>query len=115
MTLKEFLEEHKKIGIEGIDTRALTRRIRTVGAMKGILSTETDDTRLLLDKVRAYPGLVGRDLIPFVTCGKPYLWKDNGHGPSNCSKRRHRACASSSSTAASNTTSCETSRSGIAM
>jgi carbamoyl-phosphate synthase small subunit len=35
--------------------------------MKGILSTETDDTRLLLDKVRAYPGLVGRDLIPFVT------------------------------------------------
>src|SRR5512136_817640 len=46
-TLKEFLEEHKKLGVEGIDTRALTRRIRLAGAMKGILSTETDDTRLL--------------------------------------------------------------------
>jgi carbamoyl-phosphate synthase small subunit len=80
-TLKEFLEEHKKLGVEGIDTRALTRRIRLAGAMKGILSTETDDTRLLLDKVRAYPGLVGRDLIPFVTCEKPYLWKDNGPKP----------------------------------
>jgi len=81
MTLKEFLEGHKKLGVEGIDTRALTRRIRTVGAMKGILSTETDDTRILLDKVRAYPGLVGRDLIPSVTCEKPYLWKDNGPRP----------------------------------
>jgi len=81
MTLKEFLEEHGKLGVEGIDTRALTRRIRLAGAMKGILSTESDDTRLLLDKVRAYPGLVGRDLIPLVTCEKPYLWKDNGPRP----------------------------------
>ncbi|HNS54664.1 MAG TPA: carbamoyl-phosphate synthase domain-containing protein, partial [Syntrophales bacterium] len=37
--LKEFLEEHGKLGIEGIDTRALTRKIRLAGAMKGILST----------------------------------------------------------------------------
>ncbi len=81
MTLKEFLEEHHTLGVEGIDTRALTRKIRLAGAMKGILSTETDDTGLLLDRVRAYPGLVGRDLIPFVTCERPYLWKDNGPRP----------------------------------
>jgi len=75
-SLKSFLEEHHKIGIEGIDTRALTRRIRQEGAMRGILSTETDDTDLLLERVRAYPGLVGRDLVKEVTCKQPYLWKD---------------------------------------
>ena len=80
-TLKAFLEEHGKLGVEGIDTRALTRKIRLAGAMKGILSTQTDDTGLLLERVRAYPGLVGRDLIPFVTCEKPYLWRDNGPRP----------------------------------
>jgi carbamoyl-phosphate synthase small subunit len=75
-TLKSFLEDHGKIGIEGIDTRALTRRIRLTGAMRGILSTETADTGLLLERVRAYPGLVGRDLVRDVSCKKPYRWKD---------------------------------------
>ena len=76
MSLKEFLESRGKIGIEGIDTRALTRRIRLEGAMRGIISTETEDTDLLLQRVRAYPGLVGRDLIKEVTCKQPYRWKD---------------------------------------
>ena len=74
-SLKAFLELHGKIGIEGIDTRALTRRIRLEGAMRGILSTETGDTELLLRRVRAYPGLVGQDLIKVVTCTQPYRWK----------------------------------------
>ena len=76
MTLKDFLESHGKLGIEGIDTRALTRRIRLEGAMRGIISTETADIDLLLSRVRAYPGLVGRDLIKEVTCRHPYRWKD---------------------------------------
>jgi carbamoyl-phosphate synthase small subunit len=76
MTLKDFLESHGKLGIEGIDTRALTRRIRLEGAMRGIMSTETTDTDLLLSRVRDYPGLVGRDLIKEVTCKKAYRWKD---------------------------------------
>jgi len=76
MSLKEFLESHGKLGVEGIDTRALTRRIRLAGAMRGILSTETEDIDLLLERVRAYPGLVGRDLIKEVTCTQPYLWKN---------------------------------------
>ena len=76
-SLKAFLESHGKLGVEGIDTRALTRRIRLEGAMRGILSTETQDVGLLLDRVRAYPGLVGRDLIKEVTCKEPYLWKDS--------------------------------------
>ncbi|MCX5846572.1 MAG: glutamine-hydrolyzing carbamoyl-phosphate synthase small subunit [Deltaproteobacteria bacterium] len=75
-SLKEFLESHGKLGVEGIDTRALTRRIRLEGAMRGILSTEMKDIDLLLQRVRAYPGLVGRDLIKEVTCKQPYRWQD---------------------------------------
>ncbi len=74
--LKTFLEAHDKLGVEGIDTRALTRRIRLAGAMRGVLSTETEDIDRLLQRVRAYPGLVGRDLVKAVTCREPYLWKD---------------------------------------
>jgi carbamoyl-phosphate synthase small subunit len=75
-SLKSFLEDHGKIGIEGIDTRALTRRLRLSGSMKGIISTETQDVKSLLLKARAYPGLVGRDLVCEVTCSAPYVWKE---------------------------------------
>jgi carbamoyl-phosphate synthase small subunit len=74
-SLKSFLEDHGKIGMEGIDTRALTRRLRISGAMKGIISTETKDIAALLKKIKAYPGLIGRDLVWEVSCPKPYLWK----------------------------------------
>jgi len=74
-SLKAFLEAQGKLGVEGIDTRALTRRIRITGAMRGVLSTETADTEELLRRVRAYPGLVGRDLVKLVTCRDPYLWR----------------------------------------
>ncbi len=73
--LKSFLEDFGKIGIEGIDTRALTRRLRLSGSMKGIISTEIQDVKMLLEKVRQYPGLVGRDLVREVSCKTPYLWK----------------------------------------
>ena len=72
--LKVFLEDHDKLGVEGIDTRALTRRIRLSGAMRGVLSTETEDVDRLLERVRSYPGLVGRDLVREVTSREPYQW-----------------------------------------
>jgi carbamoyl-phosphate synthase small subunit len=74
-SLKSFLEDNGKIGLEGIDTRALTRRLRLSGSMKGIISTENENIDELLAKVRAYPGLVGRDLVREVSCQTPYLWK----------------------------------------
>jgi carbamoyl-phosphate synthase small subunit len=77
-TLQAFLEDHGKIGLEGLDTRALTRRIRLAGAMRGVISTEVFDRDTLLAKVRAYPGLVGRDLVREVTCPTPYRWLDGG-------------------------------------
>jgi carbamoyl-phosphate synthase small subunit len=74
--LKSFLEDYGKIGLEGIDTRALTRRLRLSGSMKGIISTDSRDVQSLLAKVRSYPGLVGRDLVREVSCKTPYLWKN---------------------------------------
>lgn len=73
-SLADFLNEYGKIGIEGIDTRALTRHIREAGAMRGIIATDTDNISRLQDEVRAFPGLNGLDLVQHVTCHKPYRW-----------------------------------------
>jgi len=76
-SLGSFLKDHGIPGIEGIDTRALTRHIRVRGAMKGILSTVEEDVATLVEKANAYPGLVGRDLVSQVTCSEPYHWTEN--------------------------------------
>ena len=76
-TLAEFLEDHGRIGLEGIDTRAVTRRIRNFGAMRGVISTRVDHTGELHEMVRGYPGLVGRDIVKDVTCPEPYHWESN--------------------------------------
>lgn len=73
--LTDYLKKANIIGIEGIDTRALTRHIRLEGAMKGIISTEDLNPRSLLEKVKAFPGLVGRDIATPISCRMPYLWK----------------------------------------
>jgi len=73
-TLKDFLEAWGKIGIEGIDTRAVTRRIRIYGAMRGIVSSEDFQIDSLTRKLSRYPGLVGRDLVREVTSRVPYVW-----------------------------------------
>jgi len=77
-TLSEYLKENNIIGIEGIDTRALTLRIRELGAMKAVLSTLDSDEKSLLRKVRDSRGLLGVDLIKEVTCSKPYDWNKTG-------------------------------------
>ena len=73
-SLKEFLEAAQIIGIEGIDTRALTKHLRTAGALMGVIATGEQRPEELLDKVRAYPNLVGRDLVAGVTSQSAYLW-----------------------------------------
>ncbi len=73
-SLRAYLEDAGKIGMEGLDTRALTRRLRRSGSMKGILSTVSRDIPSLLEKVQNAPGLVGRDLVREVSCTKPYRW-----------------------------------------
>jgi carbamoyl-phosphate synthase small subunit len=62
------------MGVEGMDTRAITKHIRLVGAMKAVLSTEDLDRNQLIEKARTSPGLIGRDLVKEVTCETPYPW-----------------------------------------
>jgi carbamoyl-phosphate synthase small subunit len=78
MGLPEYLKEHNILGIEGIDTRALTKHIRTAGAMKAVLSTECLDEAALIKRAKDSPGLIGRDLVKEVTCQKPYQWSKKG-------------------------------------
>ncbi len=85
-TLSEFLAENGILGIEGVDTRALTRHIRDAGAMKAVLSTEDLDIQSLVAKAKASPGLVGRDLVKEVTCLEEYRVPARG-------KRRFRVIA----------------------
>jgi carbamoyl-phosphate synthase small subunit len=72
--LGDFLLEAGVIGIEGIDTRALTRHIRTAGAMKGVISTGERQLEEVLRLVREWPGLVGRDMVTKVSTPSPYQW-----------------------------------------
>ncbi len=72
--LAGYLRRQNVIGIEGVDTRALTRRLRIRGSMKGVISTVDFDRRRLKKKVRDFPGLVGSDLVKEVTCRQGYEW-----------------------------------------
>ena len=73
-SLSEYLTRHQIMGVEGIDTRALTKHIRVRGAMKAILSTQDLDRDHLIEKAKGSPGLIGRDLVKEVTCETPYEW-----------------------------------------
>ncbi|GAX61907.1 carbamoyl-phosphate synthase small subunit [Candidatus Scalindua japonica] len=76
MGLDEFLENKGIIGIQGIDTRALTRHIRDCGEQVGIISTEDSDHQSLVSKASGLSGLVGKDLVKEVSCDKTYNWED---------------------------------------
>ena len=76
-TLADFLRKFGTLGVEGFDTRALVRHIRTVGAMKGIVSTEDLDPVSLVRRAKEWSGLVGQDMVKLVTCKEPYGWADN--------------------------------------
>jgi len=77
--LSDYLIQHHIMGVEGLDTRALTKHIRSVGAMKAILSTEDLDRDRLIKKAKTSPGLIGRDLVREVTCENPYEWMRSNH------------------------------------
>ena len=74
--LDEYLRHWEIVGMEGIDTRALVRRLRIRGAMKGILSTTDLDDASLVAKAVASPGLVGRDLVREVVPDRPTQWNE---------------------------------------
>ncbi len=77
MSLADFLQNYNTLGVEGFDTRALVRHIRSKGAMKGIVSTKDLDRNSLVERARSWTGLVGRNMVKRVTCEEPYGWASN--------------------------------------
>src|SRR6188768_332339 len=74
-SLDSYLKRFGIVGLAGIDTRALVRRLRTGGAMKGIISSTDLDDASLVRKAKASSGLVGRDLVREVLPSQPSQWK----------------------------------------
>ncbi|MGH2821398.1 MAG: carbamoyl phosphate synthase small subunit, partial [Actinomycetota bacterium] len=72
--LEAYLRRHGIVSISDVDTRRLTRHIRTRGAMRGALSAELVDPDELIDVARSSPSYVGRDLVAEVTTPRPYAW-----------------------------------------
>jgi carbamoyl-phosphate synthase small subunit len=79
-SLADYLNQAGIIGIEGVDTRALTRHIRLAGAMKGVISTTDFDADSLIGKAAASEGMVGRDLVKEVTCQEMSRWPEGKGG-----------------------------------
>lgn len=73
--LGDYLQENNIYGIEGIDTRALTKHLRTYGAKQGVISTLDLNPESLVEKAKNSPHLVGRDLVKEVTIDKPYQFQ----------------------------------------
>jgi carbamoyl-phosphate synthase small subunit len=74
-----YLKAHNIPGIEGIDTRALVRRLRVRGSMNGVLSTLDIDDASLIAKAKAAPSMAGQDLVKTVVPEKAFTW-DRGFG-----------------------------------
>lgn len=97
-TLEAYLAENRIIGLEGIDTRALVRRLRVRGAMNGVLSTTELDDATLVQRARTSPSIVGRDLARVVMPESPFAWQEGFNSPFasqelHPGKRRHRVVA----------------------
>jgi carbamoyl-phosphate synthase small subunit len=87
MSLGDYLVERGVLGIEGVDTRELTLKLREHGALRAVLSTERFDVEAMAEKARAHPSLEGKDLAARVSCTEPYTWEyalpgpPEGHAP----------------------------------
>ena len=80
MSLSEYFEKSRITAISGVDTRALTRRIRSQGAMRGMITTDVDTpVETLLEEVRRAPSMSGLDLVQRVTALRPYPFEEGAH------------------------------------
>src|SRR5580765_8151423 len=74
-TLREYLVNNKIVAISDIDTRALTRTLRSGGVMRGVIMTGDNlDPRALVERARSIPTMEGSDLVRDVTCREPFDW-----------------------------------------
>ncbi len=75
-SLADFMVEHGVAGISGIDTRAVTRRLRIGGAQRAIITRNVDDPASAVERARKHPSLDGRDLVKEVTSAERYAWDE---------------------------------------
>jgi carbamoyl-phosphate synthase small subunit len=80
-SLGDWLAQHKIMGIQGIDTRMLTKIIRTTGAMRGVISSVDLDDENLVAKAKNSPAMAGLDLATTVTTAAPYTWDELDRTP----------------------------------
>ena len=100
-SLHSLLADHGVAGISGIDTRAVTRRIRLSGAQRAVITRRVADPAAAVEKARQHPSLEGRDLVREVTAGEPYDWDEGCGGWAARDPGRRRATTSSLTTSAS--------------
>jgi len=75
-SLAEYLEQNGIPAIQGLDTRALTKKLRVRGALNGFISTEGVSDAQALERARQWPGLIGVDYVKEVTHRQPFLWDE---------------------------------------
>ncbi|MBI4763843.1 MAG: glutamine-hydrolyzing carbamoyl-phosphate synthase small subunit [Deltaproteobacteria bacterium] len=80
-SLADYLKKSKVLGLEGIDTRALTRHLRNFGAMRVVGSTEELRPEALIEKARSIPTMLGQSLVGLVTSPRPYRWIEGNPRP----------------------------------
>jgi carbamoyl-phosphate synthase small subunit len=81
LTLEEYLQRNGIPGLESVDTRAITRKLRVQGAMRGAISTEILDDAELVAAARAWPGIVGQDMVQRVAPARSSVWQQGFDSP----------------------------------
>jgi carbamoyl-phosphate synthase small subunit len=79
--LADYLQKNGVLGLEGIDTRALTRHLRNYGAMRVTASTEQLQPEALIEKAKTIPTMLGLELVDQVTTNRPFLWSQEKKSP----------------------------------
>src|SRR6185369_15905162 len=98
-TLRDYLVANHIVAISDIDTRALTRKLRSGGVMRGVVVTGSDlNPDALVERARALPKMEGSDLVRDVTTGEPFDWPAEDPGefniaPGRLAKRRLKIAA----------------------
>ena len=73
-----YLKAHGIVGIAGIDTRRLTKHLRTAGAQMGVIASEGTSAKALVERARALPGMEGQDLATLISTRERYVWSERG-------------------------------------
>jgi len=93
LSLGQYLEENGIPGIQGIDTRALTKKLRVRGSLNGFISTEDISDEEALRRAKAWPGIVGQDYVKEVTHSEAFWWDEQDQQSGSFRLVQGRPCA----------------------